>query len=216
MGPKPADYMPEIRQRAAEYLPEILRFLKACGHPKENEVEDAVVEAAVIYFRLTRPQSNIRKAAMKKIEQHARKFRAALSLENFSEDEREDLHEILDLRLRIHPPGTLRNIFPQSVDGLSAKLDGLIRAFGKGANLKSPAAKTGLCKNCLIVFECFRPGEATRGQKGDFLSFVELVYEVATGVIPFGVTSMSTPVRTTLEEYRTLLAEGAGDVWNSL
>ena len=101
------------------------------------------------------------------------------------------------------------------------QLDRLINAFGEGASLENPNSeppKTGLCKKCLIVFECFRPGEAKSGRKGDFLTFVELVFEVATGESPSRETSMSTPVKTTLRKFRDLRAEGkeGDEVWASL
>ena len=220
MSTKSADYMTAIRQRAAEYLPDILDLLKAREHPRGDEVENAVVEAGVVYFRLSQPQSRKRKAAMKKIATDARRLRAALAPRTLTEDEREELHAIVDAHLRSYPANTLGHIFatPSSVQRLCVQLDQLIRAFGKGASLKPPAAKRRLCENCLIVFDCFRPGEATSGRTGDFLTFVERVYEVATGVSPSRETSMSTPIRTTLRRYRTLLAKGeeGEELWNSL
>ena len=225
MSPKPADYLTGIRQRASDFLPDILDLLKARGHPREDEVEDAVVEAADAYVCLSQPQPRKRKAAMKKIATDVRRLRGALVPKTLRDDQREDLQEIVDSHLGNYPAKTFGHIFANtsSVQRLIAQLDQLINAFGGDTSLGNPNserrdAKTGLCKNCLIVFECFRPGEAKSGRKGDFLTFVELVYEVATGESPSRDTSMSTPVKTTLRKFRALLHEGkeGDELWASL
>ena len=114
MSTKSADYMTAIRQRAAEYLPDILELLKAREHPRGDEVQNAVVEAAVVYFRLSQPQSRKRKAAMKKIGTDARRLRAALAPRTLTDDEREELHAIVDAHLRSYPANTLGKIFAKS------------------------------------------------------------------------------------------------------
>lgn len=220
MSPKSADYLTGIRQRAADYLPDILDLLKARGHPRRDEVESAVVDAADAYFHLSQPQSRKRKEAMKKIATDARRLRAALAPKTLTDDQRDELQEIVDTHLRSYPANTFGRIFanPSSVQRLIVQLDQLIRAFRRVERLVPAAAKTRLSENCLIVFETFRPGEATSGLKGDFLTFVGLVYEVATGEPPSRDASMSTPIRTMLRKYRTLLAEGkeGEELWRSL
>ncbi len=220
-----ADYMTPIRERAAENLPEILCFLKACGHPKENEVEDAVVEAARVYFQLSRFHSREQKRAMKKIAADARRLRGSLAPKNFTNIVRKELHEIVDAHLERHPANTFGHIFAKSSVGrLFVQLEQVIRACERLAppagNRKRQAtpAKRILCEDCVIVFDCFREGEATSGQKGDFLSFVELVFEVATGAPPSRETSMSTPIKNMLMRYRTLLKKGkkGENLWRSL
>ena len=137
---------------------------------------------------------------------------------------------MIDAHLRAHPAHTLGHIFthPSSVQRLKVQLDQVMRAFGKRERsaplvakrdrLAPPPAKRRLCGDCLILFDFFRPGEATSGRKGDFLLFVELVHEVATGVTPSRETSMNTPIRDTLKKYRTLLAQGKAreELWRSL
>ena len=94
MSPKPADYLTGIRRRAADYLPDILDLLKARGHPRRDEVEMAVVEAALAYFHRSQPQSRKRKEAMKKIAADARRLRAAIAPKTLRDDQLEELQEI--------------------------------------------------------------------------------------------------------------------------
>jgi hypothetical protein len=209
----------DIRKRAKDYLPQIHELLKTSKHPKRGELENAIVDAAAIYVHHSKPQSKRRRDAVRKIDLEVRKLRAALLPSALDVDEREELHATLDMRLRIHPPGTLGHVFPShTVDLLLAQLEGFIRTMDNGANLKRSAAKEGLCKNCLLLFDSFRPGEATTSQHGDFGTFVEWVFEIATGSPPQRETSMATPVKNALKRYRKLQSDGktAAEIWKYL
>ena len=162
MNTKPDDYERAIQRRATALFPAFLDRLKVHKHPRKDEIKDAVVAVAVVYFRLSKPQSRKQKAAMMKIAADARRLQAALSAKTLRDDQREELHAMIDAHLRAHPAHTLGHIFthPSSVQRLKVQLDQVMRAFGKRERsaplvakrdrLAPPPAKRRLCGNCLI------------------------------------------------------------------
>ena len=88
--------------------------------------------------------------------------------------------------------------------------------IGNGKKASYPEAdhpEYELVRDCLRLFETYRPGEASTTEGGDFRGFVSLIYEMATGQSGVDLTRR---VRNTIADYKELknqtLSEDRGEI----
>lgn len=166
---------------ADEILDEAICWLRLPTGMDRESVEYAIKEAAAFYREEARAPLPRRREARESLQRITHTFQQAITALR-------EMDEAAFIEMFGHDDAPMS---PADYDRLLNRL-GRVREIATNAqqasHLQKPddgcppkLAERELVNRCYSIFECYRHGEATTYDRGDFRSFTECVYALATG-----------------------------------